>query len=62
MIASGLITLANLFTTFLPQWSLKGVTGDLGQFAFAFLVYVGGQFFGSLVALLGISAYLKSKY
>jgi hypothetical protein len=56
---SGILTFAALFTVFLPQWAVRAIGADPWGFLYALAVFLGGEFFAGLVAILGLAQYAR---
>ncbi len=56
---SGILTLAALFTVFLPQWAAPTITAGPWDFLYALAVFLGGEFLAGLVAILGLAQYAR---
>ena len=51
--------LAALFTVFLPQWAVRTIGAGLWDFLYSLVVFLGGEFFAGLVAILGLAQYAR---
>ncbi len=56
---SAVLAFAALFTVFLPGWAAGEIGADPWAFAYACVVFLGGEFFTGLVAILGLAAYAR---
>ncbi len=50
---------AALFTVFLPGWAAGSIGADPWGFLYALAVFLGGEFFAGLVAILGLATYAR---
>jgi hypothetical protein len=44
---------------FLPQWAVRSIGADPWGFLYALAVFLGGEFFAGLVAILGLAQYAR---
>ena len=44
---------------FLPPWGVRSIGADPWGFLYALAVFLGGEFFAGLVAILGLAAYAR---
>jgi hypothetical protein len=44
---------------FLPRWAVGSIGGDPWGFLYALAVFLGGEFFAGLVAILGLAQYAR---
>lgn len=51
------LTAAHVFIAFLTLYDLTGILGDPASFAFNLLKFAGASFFGTFIALTGLSRY-----
>ena len=56
---SAILALAALFTVFLPGWAAGSIGADPWGFLYALAVFLGGEFFAGLVAILGLATYAR---
>ncbi len=56
---SSILALAALFTVFLPGWAAGSIGADPWGFLYALAVFLGGEFFAGLVAILGLAPYAR---
>jgi len=58
-VMSAILTFAALFTVFLPQWAVRTISAGVWDFLYALVVFLGGEFFAGLVAILGLAQYAR---
>ena len=58
-VMSAILAFAALFTVFLPQWAVRTISADAWDFLYSLAVFLGGEFFTGLVAILGLAQYAR---
>ncbi len=56
-VASFVLTAAHVFIAFLTLYDLTRILGDPASFAFDLFKFAGASFFGTFIALTGLSRY-----
>jgi hypothetical protein len=58
---SAILSLAAFFTTFLLPYSYTGITGDMGEFFFGAVRFLGSVFFTNFLSLAGLANLMKKE-